>query len=247
MGLEVYTQSCGAPKSWESQFWEFRDSHLKVLGQNAIWMWALWRGTKYNLKGKVMASFKFGPWWVLWIQVCPWLILAPKVLELWIDQLCRNPTLAKCGGEAQHLEKSEDLESSEILECSELDSKARSTSHWGVLGVIGKFLKRRYRKWPRIGHLDIYSPSYGPKKGRESNWQFDSRPQKVGNRPLPDLRIESAIRRWKDLNEGYKFGLDFVAIRPGSRELWPLKVPGLHPRQFRDSNLWVLGKRAIWM
>jgi len=89
----------------------------------------------------------------------------------------------------------------------------------GVLGVIGKVLKRRYQKWPRIGHLDICSPSYGQKKGRESNWQFDSRPQKVGNRPLPDLRIESTIRRWKDLDEGYKFGSDLVAIRPGSQEL----------------------------
>jgi hypothetical protein len=33
------------------------------------------------------------------------------------------------------------------------------------------------------------------------------------------LRIESAICRWKDLNEGYKFGSDLVAIRPGSQEL----------------------------
>jgi len=41
-------------------------------------------------------------------------------------------------------------------------------------------LKRRYRKWPCIGHLDICRPSYGQKKGRESNWQFDSRPLKVG-------------------------------------------------------------------
>jgi hypothetical protein len=132
---------------------------------------------------------------------------------------CRNPTLAKCGGEAQQLEKSEDLESSGTPECSELDSKAQNTSHWGVLGVIGKVLKRRYRKWPRIGHLDICCPSYGQKKGRESNWQFDSRPLKVGNRPLPDLRMESATRRWKDFDEGYKFGLDLVAIKLCSREL----------------------------
>jgi hypothetical protein len=72
--------------------------------------------------------------------------------------------------------------------------------------------------WP-FGHLDICSLSYGQKKGRESNWQFDSRPLKVENRPVPDLRIESAIRRWKDLDEGYKFGLDLVAIRLRSREL----------------------------
>jgi len=83
--------------------------------------------------------------------------------------------------------------------------------------------------------LDICRPSYGQKKGRESNWQFDSRPLKVGNRPLPDLRMESATWRGKDLNEGYKFGLDLVAIRLCSRELWAPKVPGLHPGQFRDN------------
>jgi hypothetical protein len=132
-------------------------------------------------------------------------------------------------------EKSEDLESSGTPECSELDSKAQNTLHWGVLGVIGKVLKLRYLKWPCIGHLDICSPSYGQKKGRESNWQFDSRPQKVGNRPLPDLRIESAICRCKDLDKAYKFGLDLVAIRPGSRELWTPKVPGLHSGQFWDN------------
>jgi hypothetical protein len=128
-----------------------------------------------------------------------------------------------------------DLESSGTPECLEFDSKAQNTSHWGVLGVIGKVLKRRYRKWPCIGHLDIYNPSYGQKKGRGSNWQFDSRPQKVRNRPLPNLRIKSAIRRWKDLNEGYKFGLDLVAIRLCSRELWAPEVPRLQPRQFRDN------------
>jgi hypothetical protein len=131
--------------------------------------------------------------------------------------------------------KVEDLESSGTPECLEFDSKAQNTSHWGVLGVIGKVLKRRCRKWPRIGHLDICRPSYGQKKGRESNWQFDSRPLKVGNRPLPDLRIECAIRCWKHLDEGYKFDLDLVAIRPSSWELWAPKVPGLHPGQFRDN------------
>jgi hypothetical protein len=115
--------------------------------------------------------------------------------------------------------KSWDLESFGTPECSELDSKGQNTLHWGVLGVIGKVLKRTYRKCPRIGHLDIYRPSYGQKRGRESNWQFDSRPLKVGNRPLPEVRIGSAIRRWKDLDEGYKFGLDLIAIKRCSREL----------------------------
>jgi hypothetical protein len=88
-----------------------------------------------------------------------------------------------------------DLGSSGTPECSELDSRTQNTWHMGVLGVIGKVLKRKYRKWPCIGHLDICRPSYGQKKGRESNWQFDSRPLKVGNRPLPDVRFESATWR----------------------------------------------------
>jgi hypothetical protein len=146
-----------------------------------------------------------------------------------------QPYFGQVWGWSPTLGKSEDLESSGTPECSELNSKAQNTLHWGVLGVIEKVLKRRYRKWPRIGHLNICSPSYGQKKGRESNWQFDSRPLKVGNRPLTDLRIESAIRRWKDLGEGYKFGSDLVAIRLRSRELWAPKVPGLHPGQFRDN------------
>jgi hypothetical protein len=146
-----------------------------------------------------------------------------------------QPYFGQVWGWSPTLGKSEDLESSGTPECSEFDNKAQNTLHWSVLGVIGKVLKRRYRKWPRIGHLNICSPSYGQKKGRESNWQFDSRPLKVGNRPLPDLRIESTIRRWKDLGEGYKFGSDLIAIRLCSRELWAPKVPGLHSGQFRDS------------
>jgi len=67
--------------------------------------------------------------------------------------------------------------------------------------------------WP-FGHL---SPKIWAKEG--PGVKLDSRPLKVGNRPFPDVQIESAIRRWKDLDEGYKFGLDLVAIRPGSREL----------------------------
>jgi hypothetical protein len=153
--------------------------------------------------------------------------------------VCRNPTLAKCGGETQHLEKLGIW----TLECSELNSKAQNTSHWGVLGFIGKVLKRRYRKWPRIGHLDIYSPSYGQKKG----WKSKSRPLKVGNRPLPDIRFGSATWRWKDLDEGYNFGLDFVAIGLCSQELWPFKVPGVPPRQSRDSMSGVPRICAIWM
>jgi hypothetical protein len=81
---------------------------------------------------------------------------------------CRNPILAKCEDET-HTPKVGDLESSETPKSLEFNSKGQNTLPWGVLGVIGKVLKCRCPKWPRIGHLDICSPSYGQKKGRESN------------------------------------------------------------------------------
>ncbi len=131
---------------------------------------------------------------------------------------CRNLTLAKCEDET-HTPKVGDLEPSGTPECLEFDSKGQNTSPWGVLGVIGKFVKCRCPKWPRIGHLDIRSPSYGQKKGQESNWQFDSRPLKVGNPPAFDVHWGSATRRWKALQEGYKFGLDCVPIEGQGEKL----------------------------
>jgi hypothetical protein len=70
---------------------------------------------------------------------------------------------------------------------------------------------------------------------RRAGSQTDSRPLKVGIRPLPEVRIRSAIRRWKDLDEGYNFGSDLVAIQVRSRELWRFKVPGVPPGRFRDN------------
>jgi hypothetical protein len=80
-------RSYGPPKSWESQFWKFRDSNLGVQGQNDIWMLALWPCTKNTIRGKVLVSLKSGPRWILWIRVCPWLVRAPNVLQLCTNQL----------------------------------------------------------------------------------------------------------------------------------------------------------------
>jgi hypothetical protein len=78
-----------------------------------------------------------------------------------------------------------------------------------------------------MSHLDICSPSYGQEKGRKSNWQFDSRPLKVRNRPESDVIRQSATWRWKALEEGYKFGSDLVPIRGRGKKLWSPKVPGV--------------------
>jgi hypothetical protein len=119
--------------------------------------------------------------------------------------------------------------------------RGQISSHRCALGIIGRVFKCRCPKWPRMSHLDICSPSYGQKKGRESKWQFDSRPLKVGNRPVPDVRSGSATRRWKALFEGYNFSSDLIPSYevPKSRDS--------NPGQFRDSTLGVPGQKAIRM
>jgi len=68
-------------------------------------------------------------------------------------------------------------------------------------------------------HLDICSTSYGRKKNRESNCQFDSRPLKVRN--WLDLGVcrWSATHRWKILKESYKFAQDLIPIEGLSKKI----------------------------
>ncbi len=112
-------------------------------------------------------------------------------------------------------------------ENSELDCRGQNTSYWGVLYTVGKFSKCRCLKWPHMSHLDIRSTSYGWKKGRESNCQFDSRPLKVGNRPDPGVCRWSETHCWKALEENYKFASDLVPIGGWGEKLWTPKVLGV--------------------
>jgi len=106
--------------------------------------------------------------------------------------LVSQPHFGQSGRMQLPLPKVGDLESSGTPENSEDNLKGQISLHWCALHVIGKISKCRCPKWPRISHLDICSPSYGQKKGRESNWQFNSWPLKVKNRPLPDIWFKSA-------------------------------------------------------
>jgi len=150
------------------------------------------------------------------------------VMNWYVDKLSQPHFGAKCEN-ATHTPKDGKMESSGTPENSEDDLRGQISSPWRVLYINEKLLKRRCPKWPRIAHLDIYSPSYGQKKGWESNCQFDSRPLKIGNRPLPDVASRSATRRWKAVDESYNFGLELVPIRVRGEKLWPSKVPGLQP------------------
>jgi hypothetical protein len=109
----------------------------------------------------------------------------------------------------------------------ELNFRGQNTSPWGVLYTAEKVLKRKCRKRPCMSHSDICSTSYVRKKGRESNWQFDSWPLKVRNRPDPGGCRWIATHHWKALKESYKFALDLIPIGGLSKELWATKVPGI--------------------
>ncbi len=76
--LKVCT-SCKSPN-----FENFETPKLGVPGQNDIWVQALWPSTNNTIREKVVASPKFGPWWVLWVHVCPWLT---------VHQRCSNYAL----------------------------------------------------------------------------------------------------------------------------------------------------------
>jgi len=120
----------------------------------------------------------------LWVQI----YIFKVDNHLWANNVSQ-PSFGQVWGWSPTLGKSEDLESSGTPECLGFDSKAQNTWHWGVLGVIGKVLKRRYRKWPRIGHLDICRPSYGQKKGREPKSQ-----ESTSSRP-PNRECDTSLER----------------------------------------------------
>jgi hypothetical protein len=74
------SQSLESPNqdSFRTPLWESQD-------KKAIWMQVPWRGVENTIWGKVVASPESGPWWVLWVQSCPWLVLAPRCSKMWTN------------------------------------------------------------------------------------------------------------------------------------------------------------------
>jgi hypothetical protein len=161
-----------------------------------------------------------------------------------------TPLLEECEDDT-HTPEMRTWESRRTPKISELDCRGKNTLHWGFFYIIGKLWKCRCRKWACMGHLDICSTSYVPKKGRESNWQFDSRPVKLRNWPDPGVCKGSATHRWKALKESYNVSLDLILIRGLIKDLWPCEVSGVHfgtiSGQFWDSTLGVPGQKGIQM
>jgi hypothetical protein len=117
---------------------------------------------------------------------------------------------------------------------------------WGVPYIIEKLLERRCLKWARIAHLDIWNTSYGQKKGLESNWQFDSRPLKLGVDPIP-LRADGMQHTFRKLSMKATTLLQTSSPSEVCLQSYGPKSQESQLWQFRDSHLGVPGQKAIWM
>jgi hypothetical protein len=107
------------------------------------------------------------------------------------------------------------------------DYKGQNSLDSKVFYIFEKLLKRWCLKWARMTHLNIWNTSYDKKKGRESNWQFDSWSLKVRNRP-DFLRCGWCDKYlWKALDEGYNFALNFISMGGFHAKLWGPKVAGV--------------------
>jgi hypothetical protein len=139
------------------------------------------------------------------------------------------------------------MESRWTSKISESEFRGQNSMACDVLYIIGKLLEHRCLKWARIAHLDIWNTSYGQKKGQKSNYQFDSWPEKVGNRP--DLLVFRwrATYRWKVLNKIYNFALDCTSIRSLLEKLQGSKVVRVPTGAISGLSLGSSGRKVIWM
>jgi len=85
--LEVRARSYERPESRESKSGQFWDSTLGVLRKSAIQMQVQWWDAENTIWGKVVASSESGPWWVKWVQGCPWFVPTPRVFRMSTNQL----------------------------------------------------------------------------------------------------------------------------------------------------------------
>jgi hypothetical protein len=88
-----------------------------------------------------------------------------------------------------------------------LCKSCRCLKHWlerktntklSLYDTIRNFLKHRCLKRPCIVHLDLICMSYNQRKGRESNWEFDSWSQTPWNQGSNDLirACYTSLRRY---------------------------------------------------
>jgi len=120
---------------------------------------------------------------------------------------------------------------------SESNFRRQNSMACGVLYIMGKFLEIKCLKWALIAHLDIWNTSYGQKKDWELNCHFDSRLEKVKNRPNLLSCRGRATYRWKALDESYNLASNCISIQGLLAKLWGSKVAGVPIRAISRFSL----------
>ncbi len=88
-------------------------------------------------------------------------------------------------------------------------------------------MEHKCLKWACMTHLEALNTSYAQKKGWKSNWQFDSQPLKVRNRPDFLACRQHSTYHWRVIDKGYNFSWDLTSIRVMHTKLWASKVVGV--------------------
>jgi hypothetical protein len=100
-----------------------------------------------------------------------------------------------------------------IIKFLKSNCRGQNSIDWDIPYIIEKILERKCLKWACMMHLNIWNTSYGQKKGRESNWKFDSQPLKVRNCPDFLAYMWLATYHWKAFDEGYYFASNVITIK----------------------------------
>jgi hypothetical protein len=106
--------------------------------------------------------------------------------------------------EAQWFPNALELHLCESCECSEPWLERQKNNRLNPQDTIRKVLKLKCLEFPYIVDLGIICVNYDKKKGWESNWEFDSRPQISWKHGSNEVQLELAIHHWKDILKGYK-------------------------------------------
>jgi hypothetical protein len=167
-----------------------------------------------------------------------------------LDPLCRNPTLAKCGGETQHFQSwgFGVLRDSWMFRARQQGPKHLalkcSWCHWkGLEAQISKMASH----WS-FGHL---SPKLWAKEGsgvKLAVWLLTTKSRESTSSRPPNWECDMALERSRrGLQLWFRPRCD-QSLQSGVMSVQsPRTLVGTISGQFRDSNLGVPGKRAIWM
>jgi len=130
-------------------------------------------------------------------------------------------------------------------ECLKLWLERQTSTKLGPQETMRKVMKRKCLWWPHIVHLNLICMSYNQKKGRKSNWEFDSQPRIPWKQRSNEVRLGHALHCWKDFLRAIRyffhiFKTNMIWKRYEPPKFWDNKSP----------NFWdygVQGKIDIWM